>query len=58
MLVVPNFGQLFVIECDALGTIIGIVLSQDGKPIRFFIEKLPESKQEYFTYDLEFYALP
>jgi hypothetical protein len=36
---------------------IGAVLSQEGKPIAFFSEKLNESRRKYSTYDKEFYAI-
>uniref|UniRef100_A0A2N9I8Y4 RNA-directed DNA polymerase n=1 Tax=Fagus sylvatica TaxID=28930 RepID=A0A2N9I8Y4_FAGSY len=36
---------------------IGAVLSQEGKPIAFFSEKLNESHRKYSTYDKVFYAI-
>ena len=36
---------------------IGGVLSQEGKPIAFFSEKLNGAKLNYSAYDLEFYAI-
>lgn len=36
---------------------IGVVLSQEGRPIAFFSEKLNDAKRRYSSYDLEMYAL-
>ena len=44
-------------EFDASHMVFGVVLSQEGKPIALFSEKLSESRQRYSTYDKEFYAI-
>ena len=40
VLALPNFRELFVIECDALATRIGAVLMQKGYPIAYISQEL------------------
>jgi hypothetical protein len=57
ILVLPDFSKTFQVRCDASGFAIGVVLSQDDRPIAYFSEKLNEAKIKYSTYDKEFYVV-
>ena len=57
VLVLPDFALSFELHCDASKLGIGAVLSQQGKPISYFREKLYGARLRYSTYDSEFYAI-
>lgn len=57
ILVLPDFSTVFELHCDACKLGIGAVLSQQGKPVAFFSEKIAGSRARYITYDVEFYAI-
>ena len=48
---------MFVLHTDASKVGVGGVLSQKGRPIAYFSEKLSGAKLRYSTYDVEFYAI-
>jgi len=56
-LAIPNFEDLFELECDTCGVGIGVVLIQSKRCIVCFSKKLNRSRCNYSAYDKEFYAI-
>jgi hypothetical protein len=46
-----DFSKVFQVDCDASGSMIGVVLSQEGKLIALFSEILNDDKKTYCVYD-------
>lgn len=57
ILVLLDFSHPFMLHCDASKVGIGAVLSQNGRLMAYFNEKLTGTKSRYNTYDIEFYAI-
>jgi hypothetical protein len=53
----PNLTKTFVLECDALGKGIGVVLMQKGRPLAFTSKQLSERNLGKSIYENEMLAI-
>lgn len=56
ILALPYFQKLFEVKCHTSGMVVGVVLSQEERPIACFSQKLNDANQKYSSYHKEFYA--
>lgn len=52
-----DFSKLFVLECEASGRGVGVVLMQECKPIAFLSKALKGKTLDYSAYEKELLAL-
>lgn len=52
-----DFSKVFVVECDASGSVIVVVLMQDGMPITFLSKALKGRELHLSTYVKELLAI-
>ena len=57
VLTLPDLQQSFEIETGASDYAIGTILTQQGHPVAYHSEKLPNTVQKYPTYDKEMYSI-
>jgi len=57
VLAVPDFSQIFVVDCDASCKGLGVVLSQNKRLIAFFSKALPDLNMSKSVFEKELVTL-
>jgi hypothetical protein len=57
VLQLPDFDRTFVVECDALGSGVGVVLHQSNDPIAFFSHQIAARHAKLVAYECKLIGL-
>jgi hypothetical protein len=57
VLVTPDFTETFIMECDALGNGIGVILMEEGMPLYFESRPLKGKELQNHIYEKEMMSI-